>query len=448
MSVAVRALHDATAYYTKQLVVDELLDLVAWPQCGGRLLDPGAGDGAFLLRAIDRLELEPNDIEGLVERVEGWEVFAEAAGYAVANVAARLVDRRWTERAALEGAVRVVKVEDFLAPGPRTIRYRVAAGNPPYLRYARLPEQLKSRYADVPDWARQDLLHAFLDRCSEVLEPGGRIGFVTADRWLFNENSGKLREKLGERFGVEKVRRLDVAGAFYQAKTRRKGTPPRIHPVAVLLGPDAPRLSREPVRLEAVDMPAGARALGEVASIRLAPWLGPEGVFVVPLDRIPAGLRGLPEEAYVLCIDTDDVVQGRIGTPRRLALRTTRGDAPHPKVLRHLDRERHRLPKRALQAQASCRWLPPESWGPLPHGREALLVPRIARELVTYRLPAGVLPINHNLTVVSPEVPIGELERAMRAPHAQAWIAAHAPRLESGYLSITTNLLRKLPVSL
>lgn len=441
-AAALQELHDATAYYTTLAVVDELLDLVGWPGCGGCLLDPGAGDGAFLVRAVERLELPTDGMNELAGRVEAWEIHPAATSFARANLREHLVGRGWSAEAASTAAYSVVHLADFLTPGPIGRRFRVAAGNPPYLRYARLPEKLKRRYARVPDWARQDLLHMFLGKASDVLEPEGRIAFVTADRWLFNESAGRLREALGERFGVESVRRLDVTTSFYQAKTRRKGTPPRIHPVAVLLGPGGVRLSAAPMHIERVDVPEGARPLGEVAQIRLAPWVGPKGVFL--LDRADA--REFPRSAWVPCVDTDDIEGGLLGRPTRVVLRAARGARPHRMVLEHVRRNRWRLPERARRSQATCPWAQPEPWGPLPYKQEALLVPRIARELTTVRLPKGVLPINHNLTVVSSELPLARLEAMLRATEAKAWIAAHAARLESGYLSVTTNLLRKLPV--
>ena len=65
---AIQDLHTATAFYTHDRVVDELLDLAEWPQCGGTLLESGAGDGAIVVRAVGRLALAPDDIEGLRAR--------------------------------------------------------------------------------------------------------------------------------------------------------------------------------------------------------------------------------------------------------------------------------------------------------------------------------------------------------------------------------------------
>lgn len=64
-------------------------------------------------------------------------------------------------------------------------------------------------------------------------------------------------------------------------------------------------------------------------------------------------------------------------------------------------------------------------------------------------MPAGILPVNHNLSVIAADPGrLEDLALALQSDEAQAWVAARAPRLENGYLSITTNLLRELPVSI
>lgn len=101
------------------------------------------------------------------------------------------------------------------------------------------------------------------------------------------------------------------------------------------------------------------------------------------------------------------------------------------------------MPQRGRRA---TRWLPPETFSHrLPLAVDAVLVPRIAKRLTAIRLPAGFLPVNHNLVVVSghaPEVVQGWLN----APEVQAQADAIALRLENGYASYTATLLRQLRI--
>ncbi len=58
---------------------------------------------------------------------------------------------------------------------------------------------------------------------------------VTADRWLFNVGAARLREAIGQFFRLAHLERIDVTSAFYRPKQRRAGSPPRVHPCAVVL---------------------------------------------------------------------------------------------------------------------------------------------------------------------------------------------------------------------
>jgi hypothetical protein len=59
LSAAIEAFHAAAALYTAEPVVDVLLDRIGWPDAEGRLVDPSAGDGMFMVRALSRLDIAP-----------------------------------------------------------------------------------------------------------------------------------------------------------------------------------------------------------------------------------------------------------------------------------------------------------------------------------------------------------------------------------------------------
>jgi methylase of polypeptide subunit release factors len=444
----VDAVHQATACYTQDPVVDALLDLADWPRRGGLLVDAGAGDGQFIAHAIARLALAPNDVAGLIARVEAWEFHPYAAAAMRDRLTAQLCTMGWTATAALAVISRIVVEADFLAPGPRRGGYAsTVVFNPPYLRAANWPVGLRERYVEtVPEHAIGDLLHAFLDRAASVLAPDGVLAAVTSDRWLMNPSAGGLRAALGERFGIAACERLGAESAFYKAKTRRAGSPPRVHPIVVLLAPisattqvlgDAPFYPGA-----AVEIPDGARPLGELAMVRLAPYMGPDGVFSLDTDDA----AHLPSECLVPCVDAEDVGETALRAPHRVAIRTSRDTVPPDAVLAHLKATREQLPARARREPF---WLPAETWGPLPLAQEALLVPRVARAIRSVRLPAGVLPINHQHVVLLPHGgSLAALEAALTAPHVGPWLAKHAHRIEGGFYSITTTVLRQLPIVL
>jgi hypothetical protein len=443
---AVGKLHDLTAIYTTRHVVNGLLDRLGWPGTGGRLLDPAAGDGAFLVSALTRMELKVDDIDEAI-RVRGVEIHPLAVSVGQESIASHLVGRGWSTAVARAAAAAILREGDFLADPLPTGSFDFVAGNPPYLRFAGLPDYFKAEYVRlVPDYARADLLHAFLDRCCALLPVSGSIGMVTSDRWISNSTTVKLRTIIGGLVGIDHIGRLDVTTSFYRPKYRKKGSPPRIHPIEIVLRPRAVAkwpITAAPISPDEIGRPAYVGpTLQDVCDVRIAPWLGKEGVFVVDHEKAAT----LPAADLIPAVDTDDIEAktDSLRTPRRFAIRTTGTVEPNGAVRAHLQANRHRMAKRG---KSRPWWLPPESIT-LPLDQPALLIPRIARRLRAVPLPAGILAVNHNLVVIRSASghSLEELRVLLTSNSSQAWIRRNARLLEGGFLDITTTLLRRLPV--
>lgn len=448
---AIASLHSATAYYTAEPIVRSMLDSVRWPGRCARLLDASCGDGAFILEAVDRLLVhEPKASDAaIVSAVQGWEIFEGAAAAARDRLAVLLMARGRSAPAAQGVAAAIVHCGDFLLDGPRERSYDLIVGNPPFLRYANVPPLLRELYEQqLPRFSQGDMLHSFLSRTAEVLVPGGQVALVCSDRWLFSQSAADLRSVLGQQLRIATIERLDPASSFYRPKIRRAGQLPRIHPVLVVLSESGPQaLTRAPIYPDALaedghdGSSAAAQQLQAVARVRLAPWLGPKGIFVV--DRETAAT--LPAEHLVPAADTEAIRGGRYGGAQRFAIRTRRDTEPPAAILRHLEQQLHRMP--ASKRRSDKVWIPPESFEGMDLSAPSLLIPRIARTLRPVRVPAGVLPVDHGISIVSAgTATLDELEMALTQPQAEAWVRARAPRLEQGYFSLTTTLLRQLPV--
>lgn len=449
-AAAIKRLHDATAYYTSEPIVRQLLATFNWPVGGRRLVDSSCGDGAFLGAALELLlDREPHASDAqLVEQIQGWEIHYFAAAESRERIAKLLIARGRGAQRARCIATQMVTHGDFLTEGPQQPTWDCVAGNPPFLRYAHLPSILRTQYeSELPDYSRGDMLHSFIDRCTLTLRAGGEIALVTSDRWLFAQCAAQLREVVGQRLGVHHLKRLDSSSAFYRPKNRRAGQPPRIHPVAVVLREAhlcEQALTRAPIYPEADDTAyAGWRKLGEVAGVRLAPWLGPEGIFVI--DEPTARAAQIPSELLVPVVDTANIRGGVLTASTRFAIRTSRDHEPPEAVMRHIEANYDRMPR--TKQRAAKRWLPPESFARMDLSKSSLLIPRIAASLRPVRIPAGILPLDHGISIVSAgELELDEIERALLHPDVEAWVRARAPRLENGYFSLTTTLLRELPV--
>lgn len=452
LATAIEQLHDATAFYTAEPVVDQLLDMLNWPLGDSRMVDTSCGDGAFLDAALRRLlDAEPNISPSRISHlIQGWEIHYLAAQEARGRMESILVDHGYAGTIAKAVSHKMVTHGDFLANGPRTPTWDCVVGNPPFLRYAHLPDILRAEYErTLPDYSQGDMLHSFIDRCTLTLRPQGEIALVTSDRWLFTQCAAELRAVVGQRMGLHHLERLDCSSAFYRPKNRRAGQPPRIHPVAVVLR-EADQcdtaLTRAPIYPEADDaLYEGYRPLSEIANVRLAPWLGRHGLFVI--DQATADAAGIPPHMLVPVVDTDNMKGGVLSVPTKFAIRTFRGIEPPTAVMRHLDANMHLLAK--TKVRTTQRWLPPESFEKMDLSRPCLLIPRIAASLRPVRVPAGVLPLDHGISIVTAgDSTLDELEDAFVRPESEAWVRARAPRLENGYFSLTTNLLRSLPLKL
>src|SRR5579862_3014141 len=275
-AAAIEALHNATALYTAHPIVDGLLARLDWPHAGRTLFDPCAGDGSFLDAALRRLIAAGATVDDIVARISGWEIHPGAVASAHERLAATLTEAGFGDATRI--ARQLVLEHDFLTDAPAAT-YDAIATNPPYLRFAHVPPMLREQYeTTTPDFACSDLLHAFLHRCAQLLTPNGRIAAVTSDRWLFIQTAAQLRERLGSMLSLTHLTRLDASTSFYRPKHRRAGTPPRIHPVEVLLERtgNGITLTSAPIYPDAQpDTDPNAPTLGEVATLKLAPWLGP-----------------------------------------------------------------------------------------------------------------------------------------------------------------------------
>jgi hypothetical protein len=89
----IAAIWQATGVYTAGPEVEALLDRLGWPVQGDRLLDPGAGNGGFLVAALARLDLDCDDVAEAGRRVRGFEFYPAAVSDARRAVRGHLLAR-------------------------------------------------------------------------------------------------------------------------------------------------------------------------------------------------------------------------------------------------------------------------------------------------------------------------------------------------------------------
>jgi adenine-specific DNA-methyltransferase len=210
--------------FTRRWVVDVLLDLTGYTVgrdlAALRLLEPSCGSGAFLGPAVERLiasaQAHGRELSALADSVRAYDLQRQhvdtsrrlccelLVGAGVDDVDAEALARGWVQEA------------DFLLIDLGERPADVAIGNPPYIRYDDLADGTAAEYRRR--WAtmrgRGDIFVGFFERCLASLVPGGRVGFICADRWMRNQYGAALRELVADRYSVEHVWSMHNVDAF------------------------------------------------------------------------------------------------------------------------------------------------------------------------------------------------------------------------------------------
>ena len=156
------------------------------PTPDATLLDPGCGEGLFIAgvtRWCDRNQ-QP------LPRIRGVESDPRHAAVAIERFA----------------GVQEIKIReaDFLSPSDERFDYVI--GNPPYVPITDLTTAEREAYRRVYKTAkgRFDLYLLFFEQALSLLKPGGRLVFITPEKFLYVETARPLRSML-RRFRVDEL---------------------------------------------------------------------------------------------------------------------------------------------------------------------------------------------------------------------------------------------------
>ncbi len=225
--------HDLGQYYTPPEIVDLIVKAtVTSPQ--DVVLDPACGSGSFLIVAYNQLKKlreEYNlqaDHETILSRLIGIDINRFPAHLSAINLAIQDLQEE-TRRITL-------LVEDFFNVDPSQGRlfaekvslrkpissklYETSRGhtdgisaivaNPPYIRQEMIRNKKKCRehlssigYSELSE--RSDIYVYFFTHSSEFLQDGGRMGFITSDKWLTAGYGEGLQRFLLENFRIRAI---------------------------------------------------------------------------------------------------------------------------------------------------------------------------------------------------------------------------------------------------
>lgn len=226
VSAEIKALHGRCGVYTKPEIVCRILDAIGWRANADLsqacLLEPAAGDGAFVVEAARRLISSCVRLgidlraASLLRRIVAYELHEGEAEAARARVRSVLRSLGVHHRTAHACARAWIVTGDFLLVNLPADSFTHTTGNPPYVRWSKIPPKLKAKYEALlsSDMTGGDLFLPFLDRALELLQPGGRIGFLCSDRWRFMGFAERFREKWLPSLNITSETTLSAPEAF------------------------------------------------------------------------------------------------------------------------------------------------------------------------------------------------------------------------------------------
>lgn len=431
---------------TPRETVDTMVELLfrgRSPTADNAVLDPGCGTGEFIdgvIRWCRRRRLALPHITGVESDPRHLPVLR--AKY----------DR-----------LRAIRIEhaDFLADGRTAYDYIV--GNPPYVPITGLSEAEKARYRARYAAARGrfDLYLLFFEEALRRLAAGGRLVFITPEKYLYVEAAGPLRELLAHRH-VEEIRlvREDTFGELVTYPTitvvghaspgrtqvvRRDGAT-----VTVKLPP-----SRDPwlPLLEGVASQCAAVTLGDLC-LRLSCGVatGADSVFVRPADSLEAALRPFAHPT----------IAGRELTPAttdfapRFVMLTPYGADGRLMPLEQLGALRHYFlrddVRRRLLARTCVKRKPWYAFHETPALldilRPKILCKDIGETPHFWVDRSGEIVPRHSIYYIVPREPgaIDVIADYLRSPSAHEWLARNCQRAAKGFLRLQSRALQRLPV--
>lgn len=210
--------------FTRRWVVEVLLDLTGYTadrDLGDmRLLEPSCGSGAFLGPIVERLVasamLHGRELDSLGDAIRAYDLQGRHVDLSRGLCAGLLIEAGLPTQEATRLSEMWICQADFLLAKLDERSADVVIGNPPYIRYDDLLDEVAVEYRRT--WStmrgRGDIYVGFIERALNLLAPGGEVGFICADRWMRNQYGTALRELVAARYAVKHVWVMHDVDAF------------------------------------------------------------------------------------------------------------------------------------------------------------------------------------------------------------------------------------------
>jgi len=219
--------HSLGQYYTPEPVTKLITNLVIRSP-DNEVLDPAVGSGGFFLAAYDQLkDLKtalnlPTTHQGLLNQLHGIDINRFPAHLTAINLALKDIDSETTNTGVIvedffnirPGDERLSEAESATTSGegktfdiPRSVDAIV--GNPPYIENDEIADDVDCRNHMDRVGAElnrdSDIYSYFFTHSTEFLNDGGRLGFITSNKWLAIRYGTALKEFLRDNYKIEAI---------------------------------------------------------------------------------------------------------------------------------------------------------------------------------------------------------------------------------------------------
>ena len=428
-------------------VAGSILDDVGWRATAdltnARLLEPAAGDGAFLVQAAKRLvasfrsrDIEPT-IARLRSRITAFELHPGAASEARSRVRTALREMRVHHGTAAACTKAWIRHADFLLSEQPAPDHSHAVGNPPYVRWSRIPARLKSIYdSRLPGHVtRGDLFLPFLDRAFRSLQPGGKCGFLCSDRWMYMA--------FGERFRQEWMPWLDILSNDSVNASDVFDQRVNTYPTILVASKRSTRKTKHGPTLR-----DSSRTLDDLGyAVKAGPALGHAPAFVLRAHE-----DDVEPELLRPWIGTSDVLDGSIEwSGRRVVILFDDDGRLHdlrrfPRLQGRLRRFTHELRNRWIVRNGAPWYRTIDRIRAPDWRRPKLLVPELARVPRIAVDRSGAVPSHGIYAIFAPDDRVEELYAVLRGGGLARALDGIAPRLKGNYSRCYKRFLSRIRI--
>jgi adenine-specific DNA-methyltransferase len=447
VSGPIRALHSRCGVYTRSEIVNDILDAVGWTSDAdlstARLLEPAAGDGAFIITAAERLVLSlrrrglPISASAVGDQIRAYEIHPKEALRARVRLKETLTELGIHDRTANALALRWIVVGDFLLTDLVPHSFSHIVGNPPYARWSRIPRSLRRTYERrLPRrMIKGDLFLPFLDLSIGYLDANGRLSFLCSDRWRFMAFAeGFRRHRLPEVI-IERDEPLVAATAYV--------TDVDVYPSILVLR--RTRQISSPVVIKA--HPSQTTLTDAGCVIRVGPALGCTPAFV-----LDPGDDDIEQELLAPWLDGTEIEEGHIRWRGRrvIALHDANGELRSlrvwPRAAARLRAHREVLARRAI-VRAGAPWYRPidrviaADWV-----RPKLLLPEMAKIPRIAIDRSGSVPSHGVYAIFAPNDEVEKIYQALAKGKLAAALDGIAPKVKGGYVRCYRRFLEMIPI--